>query len=237
MFLVLSGEGASDMGGAPAQGGRPGPMAHIVDRFILEKFEFSPLNSGLVHWVSRSELSEICKSQRLTRHMLLPGVRRAAGFAGFTKHAAALAWKATELEREENDKSVAVMFRDSDGTQSSVHDNWERVTEAVELGFDTVGFKAGVPMIPKPKQEAWMLCAKKGDPYMHCHLLEEESGNDHCPNPLKAQLSAVCGGEPLTDEMCDWIASGEVDVHRIDMPSFNRFRCSMNKALDALAGA
>jgi len=222
------------MGGGGA-GARPGPMAHIADQLVYSKFDFSPVDSGLVHWVSRSELSAICKVERLKPHMLLPGVKREAGFAGYTKHAAALAWKARELEREEGDQCVAVMFRDSDGTQSSSHDNWERVVEAVELGFSSMDFRKGVPMIPKPKQEAWILCAKKDDAYLHCHLLEEESGNDHCQNPLKVQLAEACGCEPATEDMCEWVISREVDIERIVMPSFDRFKESMMVALDLVS--
>lgn len=236
MFLMLSGEGSSDMGGAGAGGhfSQPGPMAHIVDKLVYRKFEFSPLQWGLTFWVSRSELSEISRTQRLKPHLILPGAKREAGYAGYTKHAAALAWKAQRKEEEEGDRCLAVMFRDSDGTQSDSHNHWEQVVHASESGFAAMGFSTGVPMIPKPKQEAWLLCAKKEDPYAHCQLLEEESGNDHCPSPLKEQLATICGGEPTTEELCDWVIEGCVDVERISMPSFDRFKAAMNSALDEL---
>lgn len=236
MFLLLSGEGSSDMGGITPYGAHPGPMAHIVDQLVYLRFDFSPVNCGLVHWISRSELSEICKTQQLKPHMLLPGARRDAGYAGYVKHAAALAWKARELERRESDQCVAVMFRDSDGTQSSSHDNWRRVMDAVKHGFSAMEFRTGVPMIPKPKQEAWFLCAKKSDAYMHCHLLEEESGNDNCPSPLKDQLVEAYGREPSSEDMCDWVVSREFDVERIVMPSFDAFKENMAIILDLVEG-
>jgi len=43
----------------------------------------------------------------------------------------------------------------------------------------------GVAMIPKPKSEAWLLCALKNKPYESCEKLEDRSGNDDSPNSLK----------------------------------------------------
>ncbi|MET4729599.1 hypothetical protein ABIE09_003413 [Lysobacter enzymogenes] len=235
MFVILAGEGASDMGLAIPGEARPGPMAYIVDQLIFKKFEFSPLESGLVYWVSRAELSSISKQQDLRPRMILPGARRGVGHAGHARHAAALAWYAKSKEAEEGDKSIAVIFRDSDGTQSASNDNWDRLVEAIESGFSAMSFSRGVAMVPKPKQEAWILCAKKDDAYMHCHLLEQESGNDHCLNPLKDQLAKICGGEPNTEVMSEWVVTGQVDIERIEMPSFSRFREAMSLAMQNVA--
>ncbi len=57
---------------------------------------------------------------------------------------------------------IAVLFRDSDGTASSGRGLWEDKRKSIEDGFGEAGFDYGVPMIPKPKSEAWLLCAFHG---------------------------------------------------------------------------
>jgi len=236
MLLILAGEGASDLGMTSNHGHRPGPMAVIVDAIISEVLGFSPLAVDRVQWVSRARLSEISKS-RLTRPTLvIPGPRREAGYAMHAKHAAALSWVAMEAENAEQDVAIAVMFRDSDGTQTSSGQNWNLLVKAIKSGFEAMTFYRGVAMVPKPKQEAWLLCALKQDPYQHCAALEEESGNDSSPNSLKRQLAAVCDGEPAVETMCDWIRDHKIDIKRIDMPSFRYFLESLSTALTKAAG-
>jgi len=56
-------------------------------------------------------------------------------------------------------------------------------------GFAHEGFDSGVPMLPNPKSEAWLLCAlKKPRPYQDCDRIEAGSGNAAAPDSLKAQL-------------------------------------------------
>jgi hypothetical protein len=66
-------------------------------------------------------------------------------------------------------------------------------------GFEVEHISTGVPMIPKPKSEAWILCALRNN-YQHCAKLEDESGNDRSPNPLKQQLEDYLG-EPGTGRL------------------------------------
>jgi hypothetical protein len=86
-------------------------------------------------------------------------------------------------------------------------------------------------MIPKPKSEAWLLCAVKENPYQHCHHLEDESGNDRSPNSLKVQLSAVLHCNDSGRQLNDMIKNNEINVHQIDMPSFNAFKENLEKVL------
>ena len=39
-------------------------------------------------------------------------------------------------------------------------------------GFAEENFSRGVPMIPKPKSEAWIICALRSNPYEGCESLE-----------------------------------------------------------------
>jgi hypothetical protein len=89
----------------------------------------------------------------------------------------------------------------------------------------------GVPMVPRPKSEAWLLCALRAPGYANCAPLEEASGNDASPNSLKKQLAARCGGaDPTADQQADWVMTGVVDSLRIDMPSFNAFKQALHTA-------
>ncbi len=91
-------------------------------------------------------------------------------------------------------------------------------------GFAEEGFARGVPMIPKPKSEAWIICALKAEPYIGCDPLEDRSGNDNSPASLKRELEQMLG-EPATRELLRGkIEDGSIDCHRITMPSFLSFR-------------
>lgn len=92
-------------------------------------------------------------------------------------------------------------------------------------------------MVPRPKSEAWLLCALKNAPYQHCQTLEDAPGNDASPRSLKKQLAAVIDHDPSAQEQADWVREGRVDPEQIDMPSFTAFRKALDSALDnVLAG-
>ena len=129
---------------------------------------------------------------------------------------------------------MAVLFRDSDGTGISPRDDWEQKVDSMVNGFSRAGFDRGVPMVPRPKSEAWLLCALKDPPYQHCARLEDESGNDNSPNSLKRQLAALIGHEPGAEEQSGWVRDGRVDPDRLNLPSFQAFTLSLNAALDQL---
>jgi hypothetical protein len=100
-------------------------------------------------------------------------------------------------------------------------------------GFAVEGLTTGVPILPKPKSEAWWLCALR-DGYQNCQQLEDESGNDASPNSLKSQIEE-CLGEPATRELLnDKIDAGEIEIDRIDMESLNKFKQRLNEVLDSL---
>lgn len=49
---------------------------------------------------------------------------------------------------------------------------WTDKLESMKNGFKEADCILGVPMIPKPKSEAWLLCACKENAYQHCAALE-----------------------------------------------------------------
>ncbi len=109
----------------------------------------------------------------------------------------------------------------------------QRTRESLAIldGFDEEQFGRGVPMIPKPKSEAWLICALKRDAFQNCHLLESRSGNDNSPNSLKGELKLLLGDTELIADLCERLRDGRIDIDRIVMPSFAAFRDRLEEVI------
>ena len=79
-------------------------------------------------------------------------------------------------------------------------------------------------MIPRPKSEAWIICAVKSNPYQGCKALESRSGNDNSPHSLKGELEAILGDVATREKLNSMIATRTIDISRIIMPSLTAFR-------------
>lgn len=237
MLILVSGEGPTDMGRCtgtePVTGDafEAGPMAWLVDQ-IAEAAEGYPfLESALMFCISKSRLSECSKALRPPS---LPGRRRDKETAYYFRNARALARIAVELAKHSGQPVIAVLFRDADGTQSAGRGVWRDKWDSMCHGFAYEGCTTGVPMIPNPKSEAWLLCALKPvQPYQHCDHIEQASGNDAGLEPLKAQLEAALGELPTAVRLAELVRDGRVDAARIEMPSFVEFRHRLQTVLAA----
>jgi hypothetical protein len=98
-------------------------------------------------------------------------------------------------------------------------------------GFLEEKCKRGVPMIPKPKSEAWLICALKKQPYRNCSTLEGRSGNDNSPNSLKAELEQLLGAAATRDLLVQIFAEGAIRAEKIDMFSFKAFAAALEAAM------
>jgi hypothetical protein len=236
MLIVVSGEGVTDMGRCIVADDccgnefEPGPMACLVDQMLESLLGYAFLPLGLMHFVSKSRVSSVSKG---LRPPTLAGRKRKQETAYFFRNARAMAHLSRDLaEGCGEDDVVAVLFRDADKTRSTVDEEWQDKRDSMLNGFAFESFNSGVPMVPNPKSEAWLLCAlKKVQPYQHCDRLELESGNDDAPNSLKAQLAAALGGEPSAVALAERVRSGEVDPNQIDMPSFVAFRTRLEQCV------
>lgn len=237
MRLWLSGEGPSDLGAmGPGPSGdefRPGPMAVMVDRLVETRIGYSMLDlhhagGDCIRFIAETELAQAGKKGPL----LLPGQKFGKHNTFFTRNAQALGLLAKNDALASDQPTVAVLFRDGDGTRSVAKSQWQDKFNSIQRGFELVDFPSGVPMVPRPKSEAWLLCALRQPTYSSCEKLEDASGNDASPNSLKGQLEQVAGAAGA-DEQAQWLRDGTVDVNRIDMPSFNAFRGELERALSA----
>lgn len=232
MHLLLSGEGSGDVGiccpTSELCGGEQftaGPMSRIIDQLVeaSQDYVFSHLDNHCVSFVSESYLASN-KPGRERKSMELRGKKRPAETKYFFANARALAIAAKEKEKEVECKVIAVLFRDSDGTASAGRGLWQDKWDSMINGFEKEDYGFGVPMIPKPKSEAWLLCAVKDNPYQACDNLENKSGNDKSPNSLKKQLAEALNGNSSTTELNEMLNNKQIDVHRIYMPSFRKFK-------------
>lgn len=234
MYFVLSGEGPSDLGTA-----KPGPIAWLINNYIEKHLGYSLLDcSGSSFFVSEGTLARIAKSLP-TRFR---GKKADANGMGsetryYYKNARALGiW----IRQQNFDAPVlALLFRDADGTASSGRGEWLVKRQSIARGFEEEGISGGVPVVPKPKSEAWLLCALKYS-YTGCHKIElEASGNDRSPKSLKGQLDAALLEKHAKSFDCDFISSlirdGHIEFARLEMTSASLVRRDLDAALSTIA--
>lgn len=239
MILVLSGEGPTDLGTTRlSAAGRefvPGPMAWIVDKLLNrpDKLDCSILEGHAngydwVRFLSEFDLREL----RYARPRFFPHTQGTFGSQFFRANAYQLGKHSQAVAIERNDAVIAVLFRDGDGTRSTPKAEWQGKFDSVLNGFEIAEFKSGVPMVPRPKSEAWMLCGllKRQNAGADCGWLEGASGNDASPNSLKAQLANHLGHEPTTEEQAEFVRSGQIDPEVIDLSSFLAFHAELDRA-------
>lgn len=250
MIVVLSGEGPSDLGQCTnAQGTcvvpefAHGPMTLIVDKTIAQTLQYSMLETTPERFVyiSETRLSELAEGRKNNaRRTSLPGKNREqeTGFYYINAWMLGEAALAYENEIPGDDKAIAILFRDADGTRATVKGLWEAKLASMHSGFRRSGLcERGVPMIPKPKSEAWMLCAVKDNPYQHCARLEKLSGNDKSPNSAKSKLKTALNGHDSALAQRQWIEDNDFDIDAVasQMNSFSQFKTDLGVAISALS--
>lgn len=239
MIVVLSGEGRSDLGACRNAQGHcsgdtfaPGPMTMLVDQEIASHFDYSPLELApeTYLYVSETWLSERKKN---SRKMSLTGQKRGQETGYFYINAWMLGEAAKDFEQLHNDIAIAVLFRDSDGTHTAGASEWSAKWQSMHSGFQRAGLGArGVPMLPKPKSEAWLLCAVANG-YQDCEKLEGLPGNDSSPHSAKEQLKAALGGDNSTEAQLNWLQAHGFNHEAVaaNMPSYQQFKTSLAAAI------
>lgn len=232
MKCLLLGEGPSDLG--------------ANDDFAVPRFRKGPMIWAIDSLASRRGFDGIDYAL-LSRGEVSRGIRQShRGISARPKevdpeHRAIYqsAWYLGKTALAEG-KDMAVFFHDADRTRSAPCDQARKLEEAMDAGFAVAGFFAGVPMIPVPRSEAWLLaCFQKGlarqSAYNHAERFENLPANDQSPNLAKKLLQAAVGAESEADtysKVMDEIA--DVNWSQVKMPSFNRFRERLEYVLDAL---
>ncbi|WP_310485297.1 hypothetical protein [Chamaesiphon sp. VAR_48_metabat_403] len=229
MFLILSGEGAADIG---IEDNAIGPMTKIIDNWIECRIGYSLIDTKLYKIIPKQQLADRAKQ---IKPLSRKGKKQQSETRYFYKNARALALLAHQHRKElgEDTPIILVLFRDADGTASAERGEWQDKWKSMLNGFEAGQISTGVPMIPKPKSEAWVLCALRNK-YQNCGKIEDESGNDDSPNSLKQQLEEYLGESGSRMLLNDKIDAGEIDLNQIiDMPSLTAFK---NRLDDVLGG-
>lgn len=239
MYLLLSGEGKGDLGCCLmglsyclGTGFIPGPMAWFVDQLIENEFDFSHIDSSCCGFIPETELTKI--SKKFSKPVRFPGKKQKQETGFFYKNAQALAQKALALQEEQGDQVLAVLFRDADRTRSTNRGEWQVKWDSMINGFSSQGYDYGVPMLPDPKSEAWLLCAVKNDPYQHCEKLEKLSGNDDSPEPLKSKLAQALDGSDSSEEISQMVKDKDIDIDQINMTSVSAFKEQLNDVIQKI---
>jgi hypothetical protein len=230
MFLILSGEGASDIGVSDQE---IGPMTKLVDLWITKQIGYSLIETKLYTIVSEHDLIKTAKELPARSQK---GKKQKSETRYFYKNARALATIAHQKSQELGSETplVLVLFRDADGTASSGRGEWADKWNSMLAGFAIEQISTGVPMLPKPKSEAWVLCALRNQ-YQSCVKIENESGNDASPNSLKKQLEEHLGEPGSREWINEKIESGLIDLDKItDMLSMTAFKDRLTTVLGIL---
>ncbi|MRW85275.1 hypothetical protein GJ698_14415 [Pseudoduganella sp. FT26W] len=232
MILILSGEGPTDLGtcnNAQVECSEDffsiGPMGVLVDKIIEPLLGYSLRTfPGSIRFISKAKLKLLADERKKSkRSMVLRGKYHDHETSYYYVNCWDLGLASLKVEAE-GDKVVSVFFRDCDRMRSDPPLIWKSKFKSVKDGFSRAGFGRGVPMIANPKSEAWLLCCAKDQPFQHCAILENISGNDDAPHPAKAQLADALGGEKNANELSAWLDGVEFDVQGASaMPSFAAF--------------
>lgn len=230
MKLLISGEGPSDIGtcnnslGVCMDGDfSPGPIAIWLKRLWESLAGYDLLETpGAIVFVNKKTLAQDAK-QSSGRMQALRGKNKQAETGLYFSNTKQLGLRAKALSQDDDVPVMAVFFRDTDGTQSASDQVWRTKWYSMLDGFKAAEFDFGVPMLPKPKSEAWLLCATQQGNHSHA-ALEQISGNDDSPNSAKGQLDHVFGGHLSALELSDWCENHPIEWTQLNtMPSFKAF--------------
>lgn len=230
MRLLISGEGPTDIGTCNnAQGVcsdaafSPGPMAIWLTRLWAALLHYDLLTiTEAVVFVNESELTRETKSASGRMHVMR-GKNKPAETGLFFNNARQLGLMAKRLLVSGDRPVMAVFFRDADGTRSAPNQQWRTKWDSILGGFKAAEFHFGVPMLPKPKSEAWLLCATKQGSHSFADL-EGISGNDDSPHSAKSQLDLAMGQHLSAADLAEWGQANPADWSRLlTMPSFKEF--------------
>lgn len=239
MIFVLSGEGPTDLGTCNnAQGGcsgddfEIGPMTVLVEQLVESRVGFRLRDlPDQIHYISETAL---CDKAKALPNRLLPArsKKKQVEMGYFYTNALVLGEIAKRLEAEKGDEAIAVLFRDCDGTRSAKAGLWDIKWQSILDGFNRSQFDRGVPMLPKPTSEAWLLSAAQDPPYQNCQSHEDLPGNEVSPNHPKKKLDAAFGEHKSRVELCDWLDETPFDpVLAGAMPSFKAFRDRLDQVV------
>ncbi len=118
---------------------------------------------------------------------------------------------------KENKCHIAVLMRDSDRQE------FQSVYRAIKDGFQAARFEHGVPAVPVPESEAWLICCLDPEESRHIEKTKED---------LKIVLEEKLLERHREHRKDTWreIAANCV-IERLRAPSFQQYKKDMEQAL------
>lgn len=227
MYLVVSGEGETDIGKSNEA---IGPLSKLIDNFIEPYTQYSLLDAGMLEVVHETVITRISRDRNIIKPLSRRGKKKEHETREFYSAARALAHVAKNADVQ---PSLAVLFHDSD---SNKWPDYQTKRQSMLSGFEAQEFENGVPFVAQPKSEAWLLCALKNG-YQNCVAFEARSGNDDSPKPLKGELEELLGEAATRETLNDLVDEGRIDLAQItDMKSMTDFQDSMKEVLGRMLG-
>lgn len=245
--LLVFGEGPTDLGCSRNAQAYPhgadleiGPILRLVHRLLLRhlpEWNADVFNKYQEHAIP-SVMVAAAEMKSLVKHSAFkfPSKKTKPGYLIHSKRAAVLGTLAQQADQRTH-AEIAIYFHDTDGTNSEPHSPLD-LEHAVNEGFRASGFaEKGVAMIPQPTSEAWLICHCKPNSYQHCTLLETQlSGNDRSPLRSPKQMLGNYLNKPAYHRGDLMTVVDNIELDRLDMPTFNRFRHALCNAIDQICG-
>ncbi len=245
--LLVFGEGPTDLGAsrnaqAYAHGAdlEVGPMLRLAHRLLVrhlpdwnaDLFDLQQEHAIPSVLVAAAEMKTLAKASPFR----FPSKRTKSGNLLHGKRAEVLGKLAQQTETP-TQAQLALYFHDTDGTQGERHDPQDLV-QAMQEGFRAAGFVGkGVAMVPQPTSEAWLICSCKDEPYRHCAQLETQlSGNDRSPDRAPKKVLGQLLQNPDYHRGDLMPVVNDIELDRLDMPTFNRFRDELKQGIRHLCG-
>lgn len=244
--IVVSGEGVTDLGASRGGLGisegadiEVGPGLLLIYKLIYfyapdwyrDMYDWTADVPITTYLVSRGERSRVAKTLKPNLFQTHTNGR------GGIEHAKG-AWALGQIAQS-YEVDLCFYFHDTDGTQALLRrtpDLQDIIVKGVSKGFDMQEV-VGIAMVPKPTSEAWLICHAGVPPYQHCHLLESSlAGNqDSETRSPKDHLASLLGTTRVVrDDLVE--LARQVDVERLDMPSFNQLKHDVQVALETIFG-
>jgi hypothetical protein len=142
MFLILSGEGDSDIG---IEDKAIGPMTKLIDNWIARRIGYSLIEGGQYAIFSEAQVVEKAKSEIQSFSHI--GKKNGQEIRFFRNNARGLAILAREKAQEigADTPLILVLFRDLDGTVSADRNLWNKKWQSMLDGFMEEEIFTGVP--------------------------------------------------------------------------------------------
>jgi len=204
--IFISGEGNSDVGERDnfTQKFIPGPITIITDK-IIRFFNDDDVN---FHFKSRKELKHY--------PMTLKGKKKKFKKAATGKGHSDFAYKLGCLAKE-NNANIAVLMRDAGKAQ------FQSVYNEIKSGFIAATFENGVPAVPVPESEAWLICC----------LIPNKSGQiENYKSDMKELFEDTLAKRnlPHTKEIwCD--IANDCKIEQIEAPSFKQYKNNLEQKI------